>query len=91
MGRKRQADVPVPKQRPPAPVDDHDGQHDADKVEDDDEEQDVRLAKSVVCDEFTQTLEKKEIRKGGKKKKCVTWKSSCNHCRGSLLTKRSSS
>ena len=50
MGRKRQADVPVPEQRPPATVDDHDGQHDADKdgVEDDDEEQDVRLARSVT-------------------------------------------
>ena len=60
MGRKRQADVPVPEQRPPATVDDHDGQHDADKdgVEDDDEEQDVRLARSVVHDEFTQTSEK---------------------------------
>ena len=71
MGRKRQADVPVPEQRPPATVDDHDGQHDADKdgVEDDDEEQDVCLAKSVVYDEFTQTSEKKEITKGRKEEK----------------------
>ena len=75
---------------PPTPVDDHDGQHDADEdgVKDYDEEQDVLLARSVFHDEFTQTSEKKEIRKGGKKKKCVTWKSSCNHCRGSLLTKK---
>ena len=66
---------------PPTPVDDHDGQHDADEdgVKDYDEEQDVLLARSVFHDEFTQTSEKKEIRKGEKKKKCVTWKSSCNY------------
>ena len=48
---------------PLPPVDDHDGQHDADEdgVKDYDEEQDVRLARSVVHDEFTQNSEKKEI------------------------------
>ena len=57
MGRKRQAEVTSPEQRPPAPVDDHDGQHDANEDGDknDDEEQDVYLVRSVVHDEFAQT------------------------------------
>ena len=32
---------------------------------------DVRLVRSVDYDEFAQTSEKNEIRKGGKKRKCV--------------------
>ena len=91
MGRKRQAEVPEQHPPAPAPVDDHDGQHDADEDGDkDDEEQDVRLVRSVVHDEFTQTSEKKEIKRGGKKKKCVTWKSSCNHCDVEFTHKKTS-
>ena len=53
----------MPEQHPPAPVDNHNGQHNADEdgVKDDDEEQDVRLVRSVLHDEFTHTSEKKEI------------------------------
>ena len=63
MGGKRQADVPAPEQRPPAPAEDHNGQHNADKdgVKDDDEEQVVRLVRSDLHNEFTQTSKKKEI------------------------------
>ena len=96
MGRKRQAEGPVPEQRQhaPAPEDDpvDDGQPDAneDAGDKDDDELDVRLVRSVVHDEFTQTSEKKDIKRGGKKKKCVTWKSSCNHCDVEFTHKKTS-
>ena len=68
MGRKRPADVPV---------DDHHGQHNADEDvgDKDDDGQDVCLVRSVVHDKFSKTSEKKEIKRAGKKKNCVTWKS----------------
>ena len=98
MGRKRQAEGPVPEQRQstPAPEDDlvDDGQHDAneDAGDKDDDEQDVPLVRSVVHDEFTQTSEKKEIKRAEKKKNCDTWnwKSSCNHCDVEFTHKKTS-
>ena len=67
----------MPKQHPHAAVDDHDGQHNADEDagDKDDDGQDVRLVRSVVHDKFSKTSEKKEIKRAGKKKNCVTWKS----------------
>ena len=67
----------MPEQRPHAAVDNHDANEDGDK--NDDEEQDGYLVRSVVHDEFARTSYKNEIRKGGKKRKCVAWKSFCKH------------
>ena len=80
MAPKRKAKEPGPE--PPAtadPVGNND-QNDVEKEDDDEDEVEVRLLRSVVHDEYTQTSEKKEIRKGGKKKNVVTWKSACKHC-----------
>ena len=53
---------------------------DQDSDNDDDDQVEVRIIKSVVHDEFTQSSKIKKITMKGKKKKVVTWKSSCNHC-----------
>ena len=66
MAPKRKAKEPGPEQ--PLAADDPVGTTDQDDVEkeEDDEEVEVRLLRSVVHDEYDQTSEKKEIRKGGK-------------------------
>ena len=68
--KKRKAKEPLPE---PLAADDPVGttdQDDGEKEEDDEAEVDVRLLRSVVHDEYTQTSEKKDFRKGGKKEIC---------------------
>ena len=90
MARKRKSDAAVPEAIAAAPpVDNHDNS-DGEKDDDEEVEQEVRLVRSVVHDEFTQTSEKKEIKKGGKKKNVVIWKSTCNHCNIEFLHKKTS-
>ena len=69
---------------PPTPVDDHDGQHDADEdgVKDYDEEQDVLLARSVFHDEFYPDFGEERNQERRKEEKVCHLESSCNHCRG---------
>ena len=43
------------------------------KEENDEDKVEVRLLRSVVHDEYTQFSEKKEIRKGDKKKNVTSW------------------
>ena len=86
---KRKSDDPVPEAIAAAPPD-HVGDGAGEKEDDDEVEQEVRLVRSVVHDEFTQTSEKKEIKKGSKKKTVVTWKSACNHCDMEFLHKKTS-
>ena len=87
---KRKADEPVQLAAAvPAENPDHDND-DGEKEEDDEEEGNVRLLRSTVHDEFTQTSEKKEIKRGGKKKNVLTWKSSCNHCDVEFTHKKTS-
>lgn len=93
MARKRKEPVAEPLAAAPEhDQDGHvDGDQDADKDKDDEEvEQEVRLVRSAVHDEFTQSSEKKEIKKGGKKMRVVTWKSVCNHCEGEFPHKKTS-
>ena len=88
---KRKSDDPVPEAIAAAPPDpDHVCDGAGEKEDDDEVEQEVRLIRSVVHDEFTQTSEKKEIKKGSKKKTIVTWKSACNHCDMEFLHKKTS-
>ena len=63
---------------------------DEDAGDKDDDGQDVRLVRSVVHDKFSKTSEKKEIKRAGKKKNCVTWKSSFNHCDVEFTHKKTS-
>ena len=81
MAPKRKAKEPVPEPLATADPVGNTDQNDVEKEEEEDEDEvEVRLLRSVVHDEYNQTSEKKEIKKGGKKKNVVTWKSSCKHC-----------
>ena len=94
MARKRKVGEPEAEPLAAAPEHDHDGQVDGDQdgnnVDEVEVEQEVRLLRSFVHNEFTQSSEKKEIKKGGKKKKVVTWKSVCNHCETEFPHKKTS-
>ena len=86
---KRKADDPG-RVQPPAAVPDAGAGDDVDKDADEDDEVDIRLVRSVVHDEFIQTNEEKETKKGGKKRKTVSWKSECKHCGKEFSHKKTS-
>ena len=86
---KRKADDPG-HNKPPAADPDSDAGDDADKDDDEDDESDVRLLRSVVHDEYIQTSKEKETKKGGKKRKNVSWRSECKHCGKEFAHKKTS-
>ena len=66
--KRRKANKPVLEQLANADSVGNNDQDDGEKEENDEDEIVVRLLRSVVHDEYTQSSEKQEIRKGDKKK-----------------------